>query len=158
MFESEEPTDLLKYWAIPFFVNFSLWALTVCSAILYMTYDNHSLAFGPLPELAKKEIDALADERTVVLPIIVACGMLLITYLLSIRQSKGPKGRFNKRYLRNQFFTELRSFSLSSGSLSFSVFWFTTSLPLLTIAVICWALWLMFNGLHMASSSPSSLR
>ena len=156
MFERQRPSYRMKYWVIPFLANICLWALTVCSAILYMTYNDYSLALGPLSEYAKENIDALVDKRTVFFPIIIASGVVVISCVLSIRLPKESKGRFNKRHLRNQFFAELRSFSLSAWSLSFSVFWFTQSWPLFTIAVICLTLWVLLNSLYLASEAHIS--
>tara|TARA_B100001105_G_C22384252_1_gene441097 strand:+ start:1728 stop:2093 length:366 start_codon:yes stop_codon:yes gene_type:complete len=121
-----------------------------------MTYNDYSLALGPLSEYAKENIDALVDKRTVFFPIIIASGVVVISCVLSIRLPKESKGRFNKRHLRNQFFAELRSFSLSAWSLSFSVFWFTQSWPLFTIAVICLTLWVLLNSLYLASEAHIS--
>lgn len=158
MFESEEPSSFVKHWAIPFLANVSLAGFSVCVFVFLKILNDHSLAFGTPPESFKIEINALVDIKVVALSLGVALFLALIFCFLATVRTKKPKGRLNRRYLRDQFLDELRSFSLSTGSISFMVSFFTTNSSLLTIAIGAWALWAILNWLKLSSISANSVK
>jgi hypothetical protein len=157
MFESEDPDPSIRDWLIPWLANAAVWAATVSAVVFSRTIANPALVFGPLPSAERKVLLGLADNRTVLWPIIAAVVLFCVAWLLSIRPPKKRKGRKSSQYLSKQLFDELRSFALNAGSLSAVACYYGRSTVLLWLVLLCWLFWAILQWLWLQKHQRSPL-